>query len=532
MGFLWDGLPRINISNFQGLFNPGFSAIFSTTGLVYISYVGVTKVASLAEEVKDPEKNLPLGLFLSLGTAFIIYLLGTVVMVGIVPMDQLKGDLTPVASAAKNLLGNYGVVLITIAALLSFISVANAGTMSASRYPFAMSRDYIMPRYLQKLNKKGIPFISVIITVILIILILLFLDPMKIAKLASVFQLLMFAFINLAVIVMRESHIVSYDPGYRSPFYPWMQIIGILSGFFLIFEMGWVSISFSGGLIIISIIWYLYFAKNKIERTGAIYHVFERLGQFRYHALDSELRGILKEKGLRKEDPFDEIVARSFVIVLKEKTEFEVVADLASQWLTKLTPFAAEEIKKQFMDGTKIGMTPVTHDIALPHLKIAGLKQPEMVLVKSDAGVHIMVNGPLTNHLDEEFIVHAVFFLISPEESSTQHLRILAQIAERVDEEEFTGDWKKAKDEQEIKETLLHNEQFLSLIIKDGNSTSNLIGVALKDFKLPGGCLIAILRRGDKVIVPNGSTILRANDRLTIIGEPKGLSAIRKRYFT
>ncbi len=530
VAFLGDGFTQINVSHFRGFFDSGFSAIFSTTGLVYISYVGVTKIASLSEEVKDPERNLPIGLFLSLGTAFIIYTLGTIIMVGIVPMDQLRGDLTPVASAAKNLLGGSGVVLVSIAALLAFISVANAGTMSASRYPFAMSRDFIMPHFFQKLSKKGIPFISVMVTVAVIIIFIVAFDPLKIAKLASAFQLLMFAFVSLGVIVMRESHIGSYDPGYHSPFYPWMQIIGIVSAFFLIFKMGWLSISFSSGLIIIGIAWYLYFARDKIKRSGAIYHVFERLGQFRYHALDSELRGILKEKGLRKEDPFDEIVARSLVIDLKEKCEFEDVAEKASLWLADSVPFTAKEIKKQFMEGTRIGMTPVTHGIALPHLRIAGLLQPEMVLVRSNAGVHITVNGPLTNHVDEEFDVHAIFFLVSPEISSTQHLRILAQIAGRVDDDGFAEDWQSARDEQELKETLLHDEQFLSLIIEKDISTAAMIGFALKDIRLPGGCLVAILRRGDDVIVPNGNTILQADDRLTIIGETKGLLSIRKQY--
>ena len=61
-----------------------------------------------------------------------------------------------------------------------------------------------------------------------IVLILIFLDPTKIAKLASAFQLLMFTLVCLAVIVMRESGLASYDSGYHSPLYPWMQLFGIV----------------------------------------------------------------------------------------------------------------------------------------------------------------------------------------------------------------------------------------------------------------------------------------------------------------
>lgn len=212
IAFVGDGLPRINTDYFRGFFDPGFSNILATTGLVYISYVGVTKVASLSEEVKNPERNLPLGVFLSILTAFIIYTLGTTVMVGLVPMEQLKGSLTPAALAAENMFGGIGEIVVTVAALLAFISVANAGTMSASRYPFAMSRDYLLPHFFQRLSKKGIPFISILLTMSVIIAIIIFLNPTKIAKLASAFQLLMFALVSVGVIVMRESKLDSYDP--------------------------------------------------------------------------------------------------------------------------------------------------------------------------------------------------------------------------------------------------------------------------------------------------------------------------------
>jgi amino acid transporter/mannitol/fructose-specific phosphotransferase system IIA component (Ntr-type) len=528
--FIGEGVTKIDTSNFRGFFNPGFAKIFSTTGLVYISYIGITKVASLSEEIKNPERNLPLGIFLSIGVTFLIYTLGTSIMVGIVPMSILKGDLTPVASAAKGMFGGAGVVVLTVAALVAFISVSNAGTMSASRYPFAMSRDYLMPHFFQRLSKKGIPFISIITTVSVIVLILIFLDPTKIAKLASSFQLLMFALVCLGVIVMRESKLASYDPGFHSPFYPWMQIVGLISPLFLIFEMGILSIGFSVGLILAGTTWFSFYAKDKVKRSGAIYHVFERLGRSRYHGLDTELRGILKEKGLREEDPYDEIVTRSLVLDMEEAAEFESVAEKASIWLSNLVPFSPEEIKAQFMEGTRIGMTPVTHGIALPHLRIQGLDQPEMVLVRSKEGVHITVNGPLTNHLDEEHIVHALFFLVSPEDTPTQHLRILAQIAGRVDDDSFADEWKVARNELELKESLLHDDRSLSLIVDETKKTNNMIGKALKEIKFPEGCLVALLHRSGQTLIPKGNFVFEEGDRLTIIGDPKGLKEIINQF--
>ncbi len=132
--FVGGGLPVLQESHFAAFLEPGVGSILSTAGFVYISYVGVTTVTSLAEEVKDPERNLPLGVFLALGTAILVYGLGTSVIVGLVPPDRLAGDLTSVATAADVLMGRWGTVLISVAAILAFTSVANAGLLSASRF--------------------------------------------------------------------------------------------------------------------------------------------------------------------------------------------------------------------------------------------------------------------------------------------------------------------------------------------------------------------------------------------------------------
>lgn len=530
MFFIFSGSTKINPASFNNLFDKDLASLLSTAGLVYISYIGITKIASLSEEVKNPEKNLPLGIFLSLGTTVLIYFVGTLIMVNVIPMNELAGNLTPVATAANSILGRISMILLSVAAIVSFISVANAGIMSASRYPLAMGRDHILPKIFRKLNLWGAPVLSLLLTIAVIIVIILLLNPIKIAKLASAFQLLMFALVCLAVIIIRESRIESYDPGFKSPFYPWMQIAGMIIPLIFIAEMGWLSIVFSTGLVILGVIWYFYYAKKRVVRTGAIYHIFERLGRQRYAGLESEMRGILKEKGLRDSDPFDEIVTRSNVIDLPEREEFEDVVKTASAWISQFVQHTAEEIQKQFLDGTRMGATPVTHGIALPHLRLVGLQQAEMVLVRAKNGVHMKFKNPLTDFENEEQDVIAIFFLVSPEKDPTQHLRILAQIAGRVDEESFAEEWKSAKDDQEIKETLLHEDRCLSLVVEQSTNTVGLLNRQLKEIRFPESCLVALVRRSGQTIIPKGNTVLLEGDRLTIIGDPKGMVELKKQY--
>ncbi|MFZ1728720.1 MAG: amino acid permease [Bacteroidota bacterium] len=527
--FIGDASMYINPAHFEGFFDAGSTAILSTAGLVYISYVGVTKVASLSEEVKNPGRNLPLGVFLALGTALLVYALGTVVMVGVLPMEELAGNLTPVASTADRIFGRTGSILVTIAALVAFVSVSNAGLLSASRYPLAMARDHLLPRFFYRLSRKGTPIVAILSTLGVVLLILIFLDPAGIAKLASAFQLLMFALVSLAVIVMRESRIESYDPGYRAPWYPWLQIIGIFSPMVLIATMGAMSIFFTVGLMAAAAGWYALYAKGKIARTGAIYHVFERLGEMRHRGLDHELRGILKEKGLREQDPFDEIVARSMVIDIKEPVEFDAVVDRVSGWLSHVVPHTSKEIARQFMEGTRIGATPVTHGVALPHLRVDGLLEAEMILVRARHGIHIAFNNPLTGY-DEEETVSASFFLVSPEQNPGQHLRILAQIAGRVDDDNFIAAWEAAVTEQELKEALLHDERSIALHVRRSDPSTAMIGKSLRELAFPEGCLVTWLRRGEEVIVPRGSTVVEESDRLTIIGDPSSIRLVRAQF--
>lgn len=526
--FVGSGLPRIRPQHFAGLFDAGAGAIVSTAGLVYISYVGVTHIASLSEEVHDPERNIPLGIFLALGTAVVVYGLGTAVMVGVVPMDELRGDLTPVASAAGRVVGRWGIVVVSIAALFAFTSVANAGTLSASRYPLAMSRDHLVPPLFRRLSAAQTPWVAIVLTVTAIVAILVLLDPAKIAKLASAFQLLMFALICVAVIVMRESRIESYDPGYRSPLYPWMQIVGIVTPLVLIATMGGLSVLFTSGFAVAGIVLYAYYGRRRVARSGAMFHIFARLGQQRLDAgLDPELRTILREKGLREEDPFDEVVAGAAVIDLDAPIPFERLVERVSAALDPKLPATREELERGFLEGTRIGLTPVERGVSLPHLRLFNIERPHMVMVRSRPGLEVDVTDVHGVHAPEEPI-HALFFLVSPEEEPKQHLRILAQIAERVDDEDFMASWLGAPNEQVLKEILLQDERFLSLRLRSGRPGEAWIGKALRELDLPDGVLVALVRRQGRFLVPRGRTVLQEGDRLTILGGEEEIARLRE----
>jgi amino acid transporter/mannitol/fructose-specific phosphotransferase system IIA component (Ntr-type) len=527
--FIAGGLPAVDPARFQGFFDAGFDSILATAGLVYISYVGVTNVASVSEEVRDPERNLPRGIFLALGSAVVIYALCTSVMVGVVPGDVLAGHLTPAAEAASRFAGRGGAALISVAAVMAFASVANAGILAASRYPLAMSRDGLLPPVLRGLSQRGTPTAAVLLNVGVILALVLLLDPVRIAKLASAFQLLIFGLLCGAVMVMRESGLSSYDPGFRSPGYPWMQIGGMLAACLLIAQMGWLPVLFTSGLVVVGIAWYRGYALARVDRHGAIYHVFERLGRRRFEGLDRELRSILKEKGPRDQDAFEEVIAQADVLEVPDATAFEDLVRDASRRLGERLHCAADALERGFLEGTRTGATPVAGGVALPHLRLAGLSQPALILARASTGLRIATADSLGDVHDTESS-HAVFFLISPEGDPSQHLRMLAHLASRVEESHFLEEWLQAADDQALRACLLRHEHTTSLVLRRGAPGADWIDRPLAELGLPQGCLVAVIHRGDRTFAPGGRTLLQEGDVLTVVGEPSAIGTLRARF--
>lgn len=533
--FLTAGSFAVKPVNFDGFFDQGINNVFAAAGLVFISYGGITKVISVAGEIKDPERNLPLGLFLAIGTAIAVFVVGLWVMVGVSGTEAIsfvgdKTNLTPVATTAADITGSHvGALVMSVAAIFAFLSVANAGILSSSRYPLAMSRDYLLPRALSKVDGRGTPVLSIVVSATTIILVIIFLDPLKIVKLASTFQLLMFALLCMSVIVMREAKLDSYDPGYRVPFYPWLQILGAIACIWIIFMMGWIPVLFSAGIIVVGILWYFMYAIHRVERYGAIYHIFERLGRKRFAALDTELREILKEKGLRAHDPFDEIVAKARVVDAPYGSTFEDITRTAAEELSALLPATAESLSVGFLHGTQVGATPVTCGVALPHLRLAGIEQPIMVIARSKDGLVIDVGDAFGVHHEEKSI-HAIFFLISPEDDPSQHLRLLAQLAGHVDKEGFMTKWLSANTNLEMKEILLRDDRFLSIRLEHGTPTEPLVGIPIRSLNIPEECLVALIHRRGNMVVPRGSTLLEEGDQLTVIGDEQSIRSLKEEF--
>ncbi|MDX1622091.1 MAG: amino acid permease, partial [Nitriliruptorales bacterium] len=540
-----EGFGAVHDRQFTPFMPFGTLGFVSTVGLVSISYAGLTKIASAAEEIQDLDRNMPLGMLLALLTAAAIYVGGVYIMVASISPDALRGDLTPVATAGEVILGwlpgDLGLVLVVIAAIAAFASTGNAGILTASRYPLAMARDELVWSGFERISRFTTPTVAIWATCATMIAAIVFLDVERLAKLGSAFILLTFALINLAVIIMRESRIEAYAPGYRTPLYPWMQIAGIGAMLGLIATLGVFAVLFVVVIIVAATAWYRVYAKGRVARRGAIYTYFGRLSRLGESGVDHELWRLLQERGTTVEDSYEELVARARTTDITERVSIGEVIDRVVEHLSGDVELPPEELRDILMDALEGAIVPDGTAMAFVDVMLEGVEQPLAELVRITEGVYV---GPGQQFPGEELDtatdvptvraqhVRGLIILITPEDAMTQHLRILAELVTQVEEPDFSRRWRRAQDEHELKEALLRHEWFVVVEVDADGPTRALDGRRIRDIEWPPNTLVALVRRNGHAIFPRGGTRLRDGDRMTVIGPPDEVEELFERYAT
>lgn len=515
------GLPEAFVpkNTYDNFFKSGFLGFVGTIGLVFVSYAGLTKVASVAEEIENPDRNIPLGMTLSLITATTVYTLGMMVMINVLDPSELYDSLTPVADTGRKFLGwmpfDLGVILIVVSAIAAFASTGNAGIMSASRYPFAMAKDNLIPKRFEKLSKFGTPTFSIMITVLAMIAILVAMDVESVAKLASAFQLLLFGLISLCVIVMRESKIEAYKPGFKSPFYPWVQIAGIMIAFWLIVEMGIIAIGFTGMMVIGCAIWYFLYAFDKVDRSGAIYHVHERLGKNRYQHLEHELMTIVKDRTLEENLSYEDLISRAVLVDYQGGDyDFEDFLMTASHSISVQTDLDEQLIQDRFVE-TNPTQHHISESVALCYGAFREMKQPQLVIFR-------LYDSAQAN-LAQDFHPHTVMFLFTPDKPAALDIRLAGHLADAVTTHQFAASWMGAKEEEDIRNILMRDDHFVLARAIDIPALKPFIGKPITDIELSASSFIAIVERGERVLSPRAIEALQDSDKVLIVGEPGDL---------
>lgn len=282
------------LTTFSPFLPNGFGGVFKAMGLTFIAFQGFEVIAQSSEEIKNPRKNIPRAVFLSLLIVVPIYLLvaitaiGTVKPEGMKPWDYLALQKeTALVNVARNFFVGGG-VLILIGGLISTISALNATIYSSSRVAFAMGRDHNFPSFFSKVHAKNFtPHWSILVSLIIIVLMAVSLPIEDVASAADIMFLLLFLQVNLAMINLRKKR-KDLDRGFKVPLFPYITIAAILLLLFLALYMfkysilAWiVTIIWSGiGLLV----YRFYASKREIEHIRRA-HNLEQILKKEYNLL-------------------------------------------------------------------------------------------------------------------------------------------------------------------------------------------------------------------------------------------------------
>ncbi len=256
----------------QGPFlSDGMGGLLGAAAFVFVSYAGVTKVAAIAEEVRNPGRNLPAGMIISLVIAGVLYATVIIGLVKFVPQAELVSDLRPIHTLAATIGGKWVGLIFAVLGVVTMLSMANAGVLAASRFPFAMAREQLLPSTLSRVSERfGTPTVAILATAVPMGFAIWYLEVASIAKLASLFKILIFAVVNVALIVFREGGSTWYRPTFRSPLYPVMPVFGVLASVTLLVFTGIASVWATVAIIAAGVVLYAAVGRRSADRLGVL----------------------------------------------------------------------------------------------------------------------------------------------------------------------------------------------------------------------------------------------------------------------
>ncbi|MHC4240429.1 MAG: amino acid permease [Planctomycetota bacterium] len=447
--YVFLGAGAVQPVRYSRFLEEGWLAVLATAGLVFISYGGLTKVASVAEEIKNPGRNLPLGMILAWFVVSLLYVAVVVITVGVLSGPELGATLTPISLAASKFMPLTGFALLAVAAVAAFVTTANGGILAASRYPMAMSRDQLLPPILARLNSRfKTPHISIILTGGFMTAAIVLLDMERLVKIASTLMIILFILVNASVIIMREGRIQSYRPRFKSPLYPYPHIFAIVAYSFLIIDMGKVPLLITAAFVVASAAWYWLYVSKRVSRASAAMHIVERVTdrQLKTVTLENELRDILIERDQIIEDRFDKLIKQCEILDIKGRVSFDDAFRRVSKILEKRLDISEYVLFEQFLQREEAGATVVQPGLAIPHIVIEGQAKFDVVLVRAVDGIDFpKAPDP----------VKIMFVLAGTKDERNYHLRALMAIAQIAQEKNFEQRWLAARDTAAIRNLIL-----------------------------------------------------------------------------
>ncbi|MEW8975291.1 MAG: amino acid permease, partial [Exiguobacterium sp.] len=257
------GVGYVEPSNWTPFTPFGWGGVFSGAAIVFFAYIGFDAVTSAAEEVRDPQKNLPRGIIGSLAVCTILYVIVAAIMTGIVPYKQFAGIDHPVSLAIQMAGQNWVAGFIDLGAILGITTVILVMTYGMVRLAFAISRDGMFPKVFSEVHPKyQTPFKATWMIGLGSSLVAGFIPLDVIANLVNMGTLAAFVLISVAVLILRKTQ-PDLPRAFKCPGMPYVPIAAIAACLFLMFNLKletWIAF---GIWLAIGLVLYFTFARKR-----------------------------------------------------------------------------------------------------------------------------------------------------------------------------------------------------------------------------------------------------------------------------
>jgi len=227
--FIYLGLFHINTTNWHPFIPFGWSGVITGAAIAFFAYIGFDAVSTAAEEVKNPQKNLPIGILGSLAICTVLYIVVAAVLTGIVPYFELGNTNAPVAFALTQIGITWGSALISVGAICGITSVLIVTMYGQTRIFFAMARDGLLPRFFSEVHPKlKTPVKITLLLGVATALISSLFSLEVVTQLVNIGTLAAFIIVSAGVIVLRKTQPNLQRP-FKCPFVPYVPILCIVS---------------------------------------------------------------------------------------------------------------------------------------------------------------------------------------------------------------------------------------------------------------------------------------------------------------
>ena len=498
------GAFQVEPGNLKPFAPMGYEPLLPTMALIYISYVGFDLITVAAEEIKEPAKNIPRSILITLAMGVAIYGLLLWVMMGAVNYQELAQTDVPFVFTAEHLFGPWGQwagVLATIMASLSAFSVTLG---ASSRILFALGRDGHFPKALARLHPKyQTPHIALFICAGLVVLLSATGIVRFLASVSSFGYLIAIGVVNYAVIALHRRM-----PNLRRPFkvmlYPTTPIVGLIACWFFVPMLESRSLLLGAGMTVVGIMLYLVQPENRNELRG-LPAFFNRMlfwikAKWRPHMnvliIDGGRQGRNIADRLLMQDEFRMVFRSSEHQVTFVEEDEERCEELAHRYNVPI--FQGDGTKQEVLQQTE----PDKIDVAIAASEDDGRNAIAALQAKRlgmERVIAVVQDPDYVSLLEENDVIS-----------------ISAPYATAAMVENYL-------DRPGVAELFEIEGGVASLIDVDVPEGGRVVGRRIQDINIPEECVVAAVIRDEQFVVPRGGTELAAGDHVVFVGPPSAV---------